>query len=43
MKGSTGVIAIRDGKILFTPNGSEVPAAERELIYEKAAQSARRR
>ncbi len=43
VKGSTGVIAIRDGKILFTPNGSEVPAAERELIYEKAAQSARRR
>ena len=35
LKGSTGVLAIRDGKILFTPNGSTVPAISRSLIYEK--------
>ncbi len=35
LKGSTGVLAIRDGKILFTPNGSAVPSVSRSLIYEK--------
>ena len=35
LKGSTGILAIRDGKILFTPNGAEAPAAVRSLIYEK--------
>ncbi len=35
VKGSTGILAIRDGKILFTPNGSETPSAARPLRYEK--------
>ena len=35
LKGSTGVLAIRDGTILFIPNGSETPSASRPLIYEK--------
>ena len=35
VKGSTGILAIRDGKILFTPNGSETPSASRPLRYEK--------
>ena len=35
LKGSTGTVAIREGKILFIPNGSERPSAERTLIYEK--------
>ena len=35
VKGSTGVLAIRNGKILFVPNGSDTPAASRPLIYEK--------
>ena len=35
VKGSTGILAIRDGNLLFIPNGSETPAASRPLIYEK--------
>ena len=35
VKGSTGVLAIRDGNLLFIPNGSETPAVSRLLIYEK--------
>ena len=35
VKGSTGILAIRDGKIQFTPNGSETPSAARPLRYEK--------
>ena len=35
LQGSTGTVAIRDGKILFVPNGSEAPAAIRSLRYEK--------
>ena len=35
VKGSTGVITVGEGKIRFTPNGSEKPSAERLLIYEK--------
>ena len=35
LKGSTGVLAIRNGKIEFTPNGQASPAASRSLIYEK--------
>ena len=35
VKGSTGTLAIREGKILFTPNGSGTPTAARPLRYEK--------
>ena len=35
LKGSTGVIAIRDGKIEYTPNGQEKPSVSRSMIYEK--------
>ena len=35
LKGSTGILAIRDGKIIFTPNGQAAPAVSRSLIYEK--------
>ena len=35
LKGSTGIAALRDGKILFIPDGSETPSASRPLIYEK--------
>jgi len=35
LKGSTGVLAIRNGKIEFTPNGQAAPAMSRSLIYEK--------
>ena len=35
LQGSTGTLAIRDGKIEFTPNGKDVPAVSRNLIYEK--------
>ena len=35
LQGSTGILAIRDGKILFWPNGSDKPSSERSLIYIK--------
>ena len=35
LKGSTGIVAIRDGTIVFVPNGSDTPAVSRSLIYEK--------
>ena len=35
LQGSTGVLAVADGKILFTPNGSTAPAVSRSLIYER--------
>ena len=35
LQGSTGILAIRDGKILFWPNGSETPSVNRSLIYIK--------
>ena len=35
LKGSTGTLAIRDGKIEFTANGQDIPAVSRPLIYEK--------
>ena len=35
LKGSTGILAIREGKILFIPNGSDIPTVSRELIYER--------
>ncbi|MBP5726383.1 MAG: DNA topoisomerase III, partial [Clostridia bacterium] len=35
LQGSTGILTIENGKILFYPNGSERPSAERSLIYTK--------
>ena len=35
LTGSTGIVAIRNGQITFTPNGQEAPAVSRTLIYEK--------
>ena len=35
LQGSTGVLMIREGRILFYPNGSEVPSADRSMIYVK--------
>ena len=35
LRGSTGIVMIREGKILFYPNGSEVPSVERSMIYVK--------
>ena len=35
LQGSTGILMIREGKILFYPNGSEMPSAERTMIYVK--------
>ena len=35
LKGSTGVLAIRDGMIVFIRNGSETPAVSRALVYER--------
>jgi DNA topoisomerase-3 len=35
LQGSTGILMIREGKILFYPNGSEVPSVERSMIYVK--------
>ena len=35
LQGSTGILMIREGKILFYPNGSGIPSAERSMIYIK--------
>ena len=35
LQGSTGTLMIREGKILFYPNGSEIPSVERSMIYIK--------
>ena len=35
LKGSTGTLMIREGKILFYPNGSDAPSAVRSLAYER--------
>ena len=35
LQGSTGIVMIKEGRILFYPNGSEVPSADRSLIYVK--------
>ena len=35
LQGSTGVLALTDGKIEFTPNGKNVPTVSRSLIYKK--------
>ena len=35
LQGSTGILMLKEGRILFYPNGSEVPSADRSLIYVK--------
>ncbi len=35
VKGSTGVVALRDGQISFTPNGAETPSIVQPIIYQK--------
>ena len=35
LQGSTGILMIRDGRILFYPNGSGQPSVNRSLIYQK--------
>ena len=35
VKGSTGVIALKDGNLSYTPNGSEAPSASFPIVYEK--------
>ena len=35
VRGSTGVIMINERQILFFPHGSEIPTANRPIIYEK--------
>ena len=35
VKGSTGIIALRDGQLSFTPNGQEKPAVSVSILYEK--------
>ena len=35
IKGSTGSVALRDGKIEFTPNGKDAPTVSRTIIYNK--------
>ena len=35
LQGSTGTLAIREGKIQFTPKGKTEPSVSRSLIYEK--------
>ena len=33
LQGSTGILMIREGRILFYPKGSEVPSVDRSMIY----------
>ena len=35
VKGSTGVLALADGFLTFTPNGADAPAASVAVVYEK--------
>ena len=35
LQGSTGILMLREGRILFYPNGSETPSVNRSLIYER--------
>lgn len=35
LQGSTGILMLREGRILFYPNGSEVPSVDRSLAYVK--------
>lgn len=33
VQGSTGLVIIREGRILFYPKGSEIPSVNREMVY----------
>ena len=33
LQGSTGILMIREGHLLFYPNGSEKPSVDRSMIY----------
>ena len=35
VKGSTGMIALRDGQLTFTPKGQDTPQASLDIVYEK--------
>ena len=35
LQGSTGILILKDGRILFYPNGSSQPSVNRSLIYQK--------
>jgi DNA topoisomerase-3 len=35
LHGSTGILMIREGRILFYPNGSEVPSVNRTMTWKK--------
>ena len=35
LQGSTGILMIKEGKILFYQNGNEVPSVDRSMIYVK--------
>ena len=35
VKGSTGVILLRDGQVSFTPNGAEAPSVVQPVVYQK--------
>ncbi len=35
VRGSTGTVLLREGRLLFYPNGSEAPSVSRSLVYEK--------
>ena len=36
LQGSTGILTIREGRILFYPNGSGAPSVDRSMIYTRA-------
>ena len=35
LQGSTGILMIREGNILFYPKGNETPSVNRSMIYQK--------
>ena len=39
LQGSTGLITLREGRIRFSPNGSDAPSVDRSLIWEKGRTS----
>ena len=46
LQGSTGLLMIKEGRILFYPKGSEVPSVNRPMTWERktpAGTTARRR
>ena len=35
LQGSTGILMIKEGHLLFYPNGSERPSVDRPMVYIK--------